>query len=105
MVHRVELTDRLVALLLLVTLAITVSANPEPVPLPISQRTTGSLVERARKKPNYEAHPVGELVCRPFGECEPCPEDDVSGKPVSRSGVHVVECGCGVVGNTCAACL
>ncbi|KAK4685801.1 hypothetical protein P7C73_g4339, partial [Tremellales sp. Uapishka_1] len=25
----------------------------------------------------YVAHPAGELVCRPFGECEPCPEDEL----------------------------
>ncbi|WWC59500.1 uncharacterized protein I303_102056 [Kwoniella dejecticola CBS 10117] len=29
------------------------------------------------KKPEYVAHPAGDLVCRPFGECEPCPRDEL----------------------------
>ncbi|WRT64742.1 uncharacterized protein IL334_001676 [Kwoniella shivajii] len=29
------------------------------------------------KKPEYVAHPAGNLVCRPFGECEPCPKDEL----------------------------
>jgi len=29
-------------------------------------------------KADYQAHPAGELVCRPFGLCEPCPIDEVS---------------------------
>lgn len=29
------------------------------------------------KKPNYVPHPASDLVCRPFGVCEPCPVDDV----------------------------
>jgi hypothetical protein len=35
------------------------------------------LTKRARKA-DYQAHPAGELVCRPFGLCEPCPIDEVS---------------------------
>jgi len=35
------------------------------------------LTKRARKA-DYQAHPAGELVCRPFGLCEPCPVDEVS---------------------------
>jgi hypothetical protein len=35
-----------------------------------------SLDKRARKN-DYQAHPAGELVCRPFGLCEPCPADEV----------------------------
>lgn len=35
------------------------------------------LGKRARKA-DYQAHPAGELVCRPFGLCEPCPADEVS---------------------------
>ena len=37
----------------------------------------GGLSKRARKA-DYQAHPAGELVCRPFGLCEPCPVDEVS---------------------------
>ena len=33
---------------------------------------------RPGKKPEYVAHPASDLVCRPFGECEPCPENEVS---------------------------
>jgi len=36
-----------------------------------------SVGKRARKA-DYQAHPAGELVCRPFGLCEPCPVDEVS---------------------------
>ncbi|KAK8847434.1 hypothetical protein IAR55_005292 [Kwoniella newhampshirensis] len=36
-----------------------------------------SLVGRARTKPEYIAHPAGDLVCRPFGECSPCPRDEL----------------------------
>lgn len=74
--------DRLVAWLLLATLLLALSASAEPFPVRVSNtnttRAAPSLAERARNKPNYEAHPADELVCRPFGECEPCPEDDVS---------------------------
>jgi hypothetical protein len=31
-----------------------------------------------RDPAEYQAHPAGDLVCRPFGECAPCPEDEVS---------------------------
>jgi len=41
------------------------------------QSRDGGLTKRARK-PDYQAHPAGELVCRPFGLCEPCPVDEVS---------------------------
>lgn len=37
----------------------------------------GGLSKRLRKA-DYQAHPAGELVCRPFGLCEPCPVDEVS---------------------------
>ncbi|WWD21528.1 hypothetical protein CI109_106014 [Kwoniella shandongensis] len=38
-----------------------------------------NLVGRAEKgkKPEYVAHPAGDLVCRPFGECSPCPRDEL----------------------------
>ncbi|ORY31028.1 hypothetical protein BCR39DRAFT_593552 [Naematelia encephala] len=29
------------------------------------------------KRPEYIAHPAGSLVCRPFGECEPCPHNEL----------------------------
>ncbi|WVQ83268.1 hypothetical protein IAT38_005407 [Cryptococcus sp. DSM 104549] len=32
---------------------------------------------RKGKKPEYVAHPAGDLVCRPFGECSPCPKDEL----------------------------
>jgi hypothetical protein len=41
------------------------------------QSRDDGLTKRARKA-DYQAHPAGELVCRPFGLCEPCPVDEVS---------------------------
>lgn len=38
--------------------------------------THSSLAGRA--KPEYIAKPAHDLLCRPFGECEPCPKDEVS---------------------------
>ncbi|KGB75152.1 hypothetical protein I307_04201 [Cryptococcus deuterogattii 99/473] len=29
------------------------------------------------KKPEYVAHKAGDLTCRPFGECSPCPKDEL----------------------------
>ncbi|WVF69772.1 hypothetical protein IAT40_004551 [Kwoniella sp. CBS 6097] len=43
-------------------------------------RSRAERAERPRpssKRPEYIAHPAGDLVCRPFGECEPCPEDEL----------------------------
>lgn len=36
------------------------------------------------KKPNYVPHPASDLVCRPFGVCEPCPVDDVGQATLHR---------------------
>jgi len=36
------------------------------------------LRDRAQARPSYVAHPAGDLVCRPFGECEPCPHDELN---------------------------
>lgn len=33
------------------------------------------------KKPEYVAHKAGDLTCRPFGECSPCPKDEVGAEP------------------------
>ena len=49
--------------------------------LPIPQVFTigsSSGIESRASKPDYVAHPAGDLVCRPFGQCEPCPIDEVS---------------------------
>jgi hypothetical protein len=40
--------------------------------------TLGEYVDKRARKTDYQAHPAGELVCRPFGLCEPCPADEVS---------------------------
>ncbi|EIW71227.1 hypothetical protein TREMEDRAFT_27464 [Tremella mesenterica DSM 1558] len=42
-----------------------------------SQRSSEPPSSRA-KRPAYVAHPASQLVCRPFGECEPCPKDQLS---------------------------
>jgi hypothetical protein len=34
-------------------------------------------LESRQNRPEYFAHPAHELLCRPFGECEPCPKDEV----------------------------
>jgi len=63
-----------------------VTANLRGEIYAIQSRGDG-LTERARKA-DYQAHPAGELVCRPFGLCEPCPVDEVStfSFPVHPSG-------------------
>lgn len=49
--------------------------------LPILVATAENSTERSTsangRKQDYKK-PVDDLVCRPFGECEPCPEDEVS---------------------------
>jgi hypothetical protein len=45
------------------------------------------LTKRARKA-DYQAHPAGELVCRPFGLCEPCPVDEVSASRFFKSSIQ-----------------
>ncbi|WWC86873.1 uncharacterized protein L201_001752 [Kwoniella dendrophila CBS 6074] len=58
-------------------------ASPESsivyVPRRPSTKATRSDLEirQKSKKPEYVAHPAGDLVCRPFGECEPCPKDEL----------------------------
>ncbi|WWD07636.1 hypothetical protein V865_005737 [Kwoniella europaea PYCC6329] len=62
-------------------------ASPEtrPVYIPRSfqleiKRAESSSSTKSRPKPTkpeYVAHPAGDLVCRPFGECEPCPRDEL----------------------------
>ncbi|KAL7420034.1 hypothetical protein Q5752_004999 [Cryptotrichosporon argae] len=56
----------LAALLLLSPMA--VGAAPPPSARPSTRP----------KRPEYVSHPAEDLVCRPFGECEPCPEDELS---------------------------
>ncbi|WWC67979.1 uncharacterized protein I206_101898 [Kwoniella pini CBS 10737] len=43
------------------------------------ERSHTSLFKRQKntKKPEYVAHPAGDLICRPFGECESCPKDEL----------------------------
>jgi hypothetical protein len=53
------------------------SPSPSPEVFTIRNDHASNLGKRARKA-DYEAHPAGELVCRPFGLCEPCPADEVS---------------------------
>lgn len=53
------------------------------IPLLVTANSRSSVyLPRAKGRPEYVAHPAGELVCRPFGECEPCPEDEVSCGPL-----------------------
>ncbi|OCF45861.1 hypothetical protein I317_00349 [Kwoniella heveanensis CBS 569] len=73
--------------LLLVLVSTPISAEPTTPPPVIAKRDlkadAASNAERAErprpssKRPEYIAHPAGDLVCRPFGECEPCPEDEL----------------------------
>ncbi|ODN79659.1 hypothetical protein L202_03597 [Cryptococcus amylolentus CBS 6039] len=43
-----------------------------------SETATGGAESKKRaKQPEYVAHPAGDLVCRPFGECSPCPKDEL----------------------------
>lgn len=53
------------------------------------QSRDDGLTKRARKA-DHQAHPAGELVCRPFGLCEPCPVDEVSTFSLPH-GVHPVD--------------
>jgi len=62
----------------LVILQVTASLNPDARgEIYTLQSRDDGLTKRARKA-DYQAHPAGELVCRPFGLCEPCPVDEVS---------------------------
>lgn len=45
---------------------------------------------RPGKKPEYVAHPASDLVCRPFGECEPCPENEVSCYELPYPGAQLI---------------
>lgn len=42
------------------------------------ERREAASTDHGNPKHDYVAHQPGELVCRPFGECEPCPADEVS---------------------------
>ncbi|OXB34896.1 hypothetical protein J007_05408 [Cryptococcus neoformans] len=61
----------------------TVSAAQEPPPKYIyanrSLLTEESHLQKRipAKKPEYVAHKAGDLTCRPFGECSPCPKDEL----------------------------
>ncbi|RSH86816.1 uncharacterized protein EHS24_005090 [Apiotrichum porosum] len=59
--------------LVIAVLALTVSASPSVS----SDVHTFQTRARAGKKPSYVAEPAENLECEPFGECEPCPEDDL----------------------------
>ena len=62
----------------LVILQVTANLNPDARgEIYTLQSRDDGLTKRARKA-DYQAHPAGELVCRPFGLCEPCPVDEVS---------------------------
>jgi hypothetical protein len=57
------------------------ASGPDPGPNSLPPRQNGvdgGGPGGSGKRPEYVAHPAGELVCRPFGECEPCPSDEVS---------------------------
>ena len=69
-----------IALFVLSLVILQVTANPDfdaRGEIYTLQSRDDGLTKRARK-PDYQAHPAGELVCRPFGLCEPCPVDEVS---------------------------
>ncbi|WVQ98086.1 hypothetical protein IAU59_005208 [Kwoniella sp. CBS 9459] len=83
--HTASLLIRTICLVLLFAMLSTpILAEPIVVNQGRGIRTRGeSRAERAErprpsaKRPEYIAHPAGDLVCRPFGECEPCPEDEL----------------------------
>ncbi|KAK6903699.1 hypothetical protein L486_03270 [Kwoniella mangroviensis CBS 10435] len=68
---------------LLCACPILASPEPQPIYIPRSLQSNNKRAEsntKARPNPNrpeYVAHPAGDLVCRPFGECEPCPRDEL----------------------------
>jgi len=47
-------------------------------PVAVAGSDDGLSIGKRARKADYQAHPAGELVCRPFGLCEPCPVDEVS---------------------------
>ncbi|RSH92223.1 hypothetical protein EHS25_008638 [Saitozyma podzolica] len=69
-----------IILLLFLPLILAVS-RPDPGPITHLPRQHGvdggGTGGSGPKRPEYVAHPAGELVCRPFGECEPCPSDEL----------------------------
>lgn len=73
-----------VALFVLSLVCLQTAAALDPVhsldrPVPqIYTLRSDVLIEARAKTTDYVAHPAGELVCRPFGQCEPCPADEVS---------------------------
>ena len=74
---RIGIDDSSPILLFVLSLVILqVTANLRGEIYTLQSRDDG-LTKRARKA-DYQAHPAGELVCRPFGLCEPCPVDEVS---------------------------
>lgn len=74
-----------VALFVFSLLFVQITAEPvcnldQPAPHVYTLGSDLSLQTRA-KKVDYVAHPAGDLVCRPFGQCEPCPADEVRPEP------------------------
>ncbi|WVR04657.1 hypothetical protein IAU60_001668 [Kwoniella sp. DSM 27419] len=69
----------LVILLLAFALAHGVQGRTEPRAVYVARHGMSTRAEAhgRPKRPEYVAHPAGDLVCRPFGECEPCPDDEL----------------------------
>jgi hypothetical protein len=66
----------------LVTLgSLSLSLFPVPISAEVvsASSSSSSSTQPNASKHRYESHATtGDLVCRPFGECEPCPQDEVS---------------------------
>jgi hypothetical protein len=62
----------------LVILQVTASLNLDVWGEIYTPQSRGDGLTKRARKADYQAHPAGELVCRPFGLCEPCPIDEVS---------------------------
>ncbi|WOO80527.1 uncharacterized protein LOC62_03G004054 [Vanrija pseudolonga] len=68
-------SNRLPALLVLLSLLVAcVQASASSAPAAIYARSP----QATKGKPSYVPRPASDLVCRPLGECEPCPADELN---------------------------